>query len=123
MILTTVIDSVYSENHELTGLPEKADKLEEGKALIGTISRLKYGMARDRALEYVVCPFTRPCKALSEADARIALHRPLPADGEALVDEYNAELARLEERGQNTWFTAPWLYAEYAPMTVPAPVA
>jgi hypothetical protein len=38
----------------------------------------------------------------------------MPADGEALVDEYNAELARLEERGQNTWFTAPWLYAEYA---------
>jgi len=45
-------------------------------------------MARDRALELI------------------------PADGEALVDEYNAELARLEERGQNTWFTAPWLYAE-----------
>ncbi|KAF8486937.1 DUF89 domain-containing protein [Russula ochroleuca] len=62
--------------------------LEEGKALIGTLSRLKYDMARDRALE------------------------PMPADGEALVDEYNAELARLEERGQNTWFTAPWLYAE-----------
>ncbi|KAH9982017.1 hypothetical protein BJV74DRAFT_852635 [Russula compacta] len=45
-------------------------------------------MARDRALE------------------------PIPDDGEALVDEYNAELARLEGRGQNTWFTAPWLYAE-----------
>ena len=40
--------------------------------------------------------------------------RPIPGDGEALVDEYNAELARLEEHGQNTWFTAPWLYAEYA---------
>jgi hypothetical protein len=68
-------------------------------------------------------PFTRQCTALSEADARIALYRPLPADGEALVDEYNAELARLEERGKNTWFTAPWLYAEYALMTVPASVA
>ncbi len=45
-------------------------------------------------------------------------HRPIPADGEALVDEYNAELARLEERGQNTWFTAPWLYAEYAFLAV-----
>jgi hypothetical protein len=39
--------------------------------------------------------------------------RPIPADGEALVDEYNAELSRLEENGKNTWFTAPWLYAEY----------
>jgi hypothetical protein len=123
VILTTVIDSVYSENHELTNLPEKADMLEEGKALIGTLSRLKYDMARDRALEYVVSPFTRQRTALSEADAPIALRRPMPADGEALVDEYNAELARLEERGQNTWFTAPWLYAEYALMTVPAPVA
>ena len=41
-------------------------------------------------------------------------YRPIPADGEALVDEYNAELAHLEERGKHTWFTAPWLYAEYA---------
>jgi hypothetical protein len=54
VILTTVIDSVYSENHELTGVADKADKLEEGKAVIATISRLKYDMARDRALEYVV---------------------------------------------------------------------
>ena len=43
---------------------------------------------------------------------------PIPADGEALVDEYNAELNCLKERGQNTWFTAPWLYAEYAFSTV-----
>ena len=57
MILTTVIDSVYSENHDLTGLPDKADKLEEGKALIATISRLTYDMARDRVIEYVVSPY------------------------------------------------------------------
>jgi anti-sigma factor RsiW len=50
-------------------------------------------------------------------------HRPIPADGEALVDEYNAELALLEERGQNTWFTAPWLYAEYAFSTVAPPLS
>jgi hypothetical protein len=49
--------------------------------------------------------------------------RPIPADGEALVDEYNAELARLEERGQNTWFTAPWLYAEYAFSAVTPPLS
>ncbi|KAI9512134.1 DUF89 domain-containing protein [Russula earlei] len=89
VILTGVIDSVYSVNHDLTGLLDKADKLEEGKALIAAMSRLKYDMSRDRALE------------------------PIPDDGEALVDQYNAELARIEVRGQNTWFTAPWLYAEY----------
>ena len=51
VILTTVIDSVYSVNHELTHLPDEAAKLEEGKAIIATISRFKYDMARDRALE------------------------------------------------------------------------
>ena len=51
VILTNVIDSVYSVNHELTHLPDEAAKLEEGKAIIATISRLKYDMARDRALE------------------------------------------------------------------------
>jgi hypothetical protein len=59
---------VYSENHELTNFPDKADKLEEGKALIATLSHLKYSMARDRALEYVSSPFNRQCRALSEAD-------------------------------------------------------
>jgi damage-control phosphatase, subfamily III len=58
VILTGVIDSVYSVNHELTNFPDKAAKLEEGKTLIATLSRLKYGMARDRALEYVVWPST-----------------------------------------------------------------
>jgi hypothetical protein len=58
---------VYSENHELTGIPDKADKLEEGKEVIATLSRLKYDMARDRALEYVVSLH------LLEADAKITL--------------------------------------------------
>ena len=49
--------------------------------------------------------------------------RPIPADGEALVDEYNSELARLEEHDQNTWFTAPWLYAEYALSAVAPPLS
>lgn len=68
VILTTVIDSVYSENHELTGFPEKADKLEEGKAIIATVSRLKYAMARDRALEYVLLstPFPDVYRPLRE---------------------------------------------------------
>jgi hypothetical protein len=59
---------VYSENHELTGFPDKADKLEEGKALIATVSRLKYDMARDRALEYVISspPFSDVWHRLEE---------------------------------------------------------
>lgn len=27
---------------------------------------------------------------------------------------YNEELERLAKEGKGTWFTAPWLYAEYA---------
>lgn len=71
-------------------------------------------MGRDRALEYVHVALRCPLSGQSELCFLIALCRPIPADGEALVDEYNAELGRLEERGLNTWFTAPWLYAEYA---------
>lgn len=33
-------------------------------------------------------------------------------DGGASIELYNSELAALEENKQNTWFTAPWLYAE-----------
>lgn len=30
-----------------------------------------------------------------------------------MVELYNAELKRLEEANSHTWFTAPWLFAEY----------
>lgn len=52
------------------------------------ISKLKYEMARDRALERI------------------------PEDGEPHVDVYNEELRKLEDDKRNTWFTAPWLFAE-----------
>ena len=38
--------------------------------------------------------------------------RPIPEDGDVDVDTYNAELAKLATTDQNTWFTAPWLFAE-----------
>ncbi|KAH9003903.1 DUF89 domain-containing protein [Lactarius hatsudake] len=46
VILTTVIDSVYSVNHELTNIPDKAAKLEEGKALIATMTPRVYRLLR-----------------------------------------------------------------------------
>jgi hypothetical protein len=33
-------------------------------------------------------------------------------DNEADVEIYNSELARLAESEKDTWYTAPWLYAE-----------
>ncbi|KAI0316951.1 DUF89 domain-containing protein [Amylostereum chailletii] len=95
VILTGIIDRVYRDNHDNT-LDAQGDspsanvsaKIEEGKQIIETISRTKYEMGRDRALE------------------------PIPEDGEPMVGLYNTELARLAENAQGTWFTAPWLFAE-----------
>ncbi|KAH9948501.1 DUF89 domain-containing protein [Amylocystis lapponica] len=99
VILTGIIDNVYRFNHDLSISfnskdPEseevvlEKERITEGKGIIEAISKLKYEMGRDRPLE------------------------PIPDDGEALVETYNTELARLAEQGKGSWFTAPWLYAE-----------
>ncbi|KAH7921136.1 DUF89-domain-containing protein [Leucogyrophana mollusca] len=99
VILTGIVDHLHRLVHDYTlesqGLPDAddkravlAEKIKEGQAIIQKISGLKARMARDRELEEI------------------------PQDGEAYVDEYNAELQRLAQTSQNTWFTAPWLYAE-----------
>ncbi|EIW76695.1 DUF89 domain-containing protein [Coniophora puteana RWD-64-598 SS2] len=78
---------------EIQNSSEKApqnitENINEGKKIIETISRLKYEMARDYPLEKV------------------------PEDGDMYVAEYNADLERLAQSSRNTWFTAPWLFAE-----------
>ncbi|KZT24930.1 DUF89 domain-containing protein [Neolentinus lepideus HHB14362 ss-1] len=90
IILTGIIDHLYSLNHELSTdtSTDAQDKVEEGKAVIGKISALKYHMGRDHPLEKI------------------------PEDGEPHVDVYNAGLDDLEKQGKNTWFTTPWLFAE-----------
>ncbi|EJD46326.1 DUF89 domain-containing protein [Auricularia subglabra TFB-10046 SS5] len=104
IIITGLIDRVYRDNHLLLtggteddGLDEdeeeldedeKKAKVEEGKEVIAAASKLKYEMARDRPLD------------------------PIPEDGVPLVEEYNARLNELEKDGKNTWFKAPWLFAE-----------
>jgi hypothetical protein len=37
---------------------------------------------------------------------------PIPDDGEAHGDIYNAQLKCLAENGKNSWFKSPWLFAE-----------
>ncbi|KAF8438602.1 DUF89 domain-containing protein [Boletus edulis BED1] len=103
VIITGIIDHVHRLIHDMTmeakRLAESGedtlehvkalkDKVEEGKEIISKASRLKYRMARDQELE------------------------PIPEDGDVDVDTYNAELANLATTHQNTWFTAPWLFAE-----------
>ncbi|KAG7447265.1 DUF89 domain-containing protein [Guyanagaster necrorhizus] len=95
IILTGVVNQLHLENHDLFVSLGQADgkdslegKLAEGKSLIEKVSKLKYEMARDHALE------------------------SLPQDGGSQVETYNAELERLAAISKNTWFTAPWLFAE-----------
>ncbi|CAL1697865.1 unnamed protein product [Somion occarium] len=99
VILTGIIDTIYRIDHHLGVSLETSDatsedvtkgqeKIAEGKGIIEKIGKLKYEMARDRPLE------------------------PIPDDGEAFIDVYNAELKRLEQDKNHTWFTAPWLFAE-----------
>ena len=42
------------------------------------------------------------------------MNRFIQNDGEAGVELYNSELRRLANHRRNTWFKAPWLFAEYA---------
>ncbi|KAG8924972.1 hypothetical protein FRC01_010837, partial [Tulasnella sp. 417] len=95
VIITNLIDCVYKANHELTVTSTTSatddlvkKKIEEGKAIIEKASKLKYEMARDKALT------------------------PIPDDGGPHVELYNTELEKLSANGKGTWFTAPWLYAE-----------
>lgn len=64
IILTSVIDNIYRFNHDLdASIPSLEsgsedlklieERISEGKAIIEKISKLKYEMARDRALESV----------------------------------------------------------------------
>ncbi|KAL0060542.1 Hairy/enhancer-of-split with YRPW motif protein 2 [Marasmius tenuissimus] len=93
IILASIVDQLHQENHALQAPGNVSDdltqaKVVEGKTIIEQVSQLKYQMARDYALE------------------------PIPEDGEPHADLYNSELGRLAEQSRNTWFTAPWLYAE-----------
>lgn len=100
IILTTIIDHVHRLLHDMTleaqqvrdsdasKAEELSKKTTEGQEIISEISRLKYRMARDHELENI------------------------PQDGDILIAEYNAELDSLKQTSRNTWFKAPWLYAE-----------
>lgn len=100
IILTNIIDHVHRLLHDMTleaqrvrdldfsKAEELSKKTTEGQEIISEISRLKYRMARDHELESI------------------------PQDGDILVAEYNAELESLKQTSRNTWFKAPWLYAE-----------
>ncbi|KAF9446541.1 DUF89 domain-containing protein [Macrolepiota fuliginosa MF-IS2] len=96
IIITGVIDELHQQCHNLSLELQKGAgprdileaKIKEALAIVNEISKLKYEMARDRPLN------------------------PVPEDGEPYSDLYNKELESLAGEAKNTWFTAPWLYAE-----------
>ncbi|KAG1758126.1 hypothetical protein EDD22DRAFT_912194 [Suillus occidentalis] len=83
------LEAQQVRNLDVSKAEELSKKTTEGQEIISEISRLKYRMARDHELESI------------------------PQDGDILVAEYNAELESLKQMSRNTWFKAPWLYAEY----------
>lgn len=98
IIITSIIDELHNachflvlESQSLEDEKKKAlieERIRDGNEIVSKISKLKYEMARDRALESI------------------------PDDGEPGSEVYNEELRKLEEDKRNTWFTAPWLFAE-----------
>ena len=105
VILTGVIDNLHNAVSTLYGPPptppsappatpsspssREDAKILEGKALISQLSQLKYEMARDRLLPLI------------------------PDDGGIDIPGYNTTLEGLRTKLMGTWFTAPWLFAEY----------
>ncbi|KMU76155.1 hypothetical protein CISG_05523 [Coccidioides immitis RMSCC 3703] len=83
VILTGAIDDLH---RSLIKLPDhEEDKRKEGKDIVSQLAALKYELLHNRKLT------------------------PLEDDGEGDIETYNKE---LEERGELTWFNAPWLFTE-----------
>ncbi|KAJ7147366.1 DUF89 domain-containing protein [Mycena filopes] len=100
VIITGVIDRMHRLSHDLCLEMNAAQaqdattekdalklRIDEARGIIEKISKLKYEMGRN---------YTMP---------------PIPSDGEP-AEMFNSELQRLAEKEKNTWFTAPWLFAE-----------
>lgn len=84
------------------------EKITEAKAIISAISKLKYQMggrqeASVSVFAWVTDNIYWKCSGT---------YRTIADDKEADVRIYNTELTKLDENGQGSWFTAPWLYAE-----------
>ncbi|KZT54716.1 DUF89-domain-containing protein, partial [Calocera cornea HHB12733] len=86
IILTQVIDAVYRASD--AGEYARLEAEQEGTALIKQVGQLKYAISRNGVME------------------------PIKDDGGSNIELYNNMLSYLELQHENTWFTAPWLYAE-----------
>lgn len=127
-ILTNVISAVSSVNHELhlrlsspdasVGDKERAcfaHDLEQGKEIIRRLSGLKHDMGRDRKLEYVARTALSKISLMFRLLGPALAYRPIETDSDDDAASFNADLRRLATltpSPTDTWFTAPWLFAE-----------
>jgi hypothetical protein len=110
-----VIDHLHNHNHALElraqaaapDEPRLRAEIADGTGIIERLSRLKYEMGRDRPLACVP-----PAAVHRHAWCWSRRRREIADDSEPHVELYNAELARLKAQAKDTWFTAPWLFAE-----------
>ena len=120
IILTGIVDQLHRDCHDLTMEAQKhndepskrllEEKITEAKDVISRISKLKYQMGGDKKLQWVLSShWLMCCIYLRYRGTR----RPILDDNEANIEVYNTELAKLDQNGQGSWFTAPWLYAEW----------
>ncbi|WFD30558.1 inositol-3-phosphate synthase [Malassezia sp. CBS 17886] len=83
---TTVVDAMYRRCHELSHEGASAAVVDEGKSIIEAVSKLKYDLTHDRALEQLGAP----------------------AHGAPPTAPYD-EIIRAQ---QPTWFKSAWLFTE-----------
>ncbi|KAH7882162.1 hypothetical protein F5I97DRAFT_1931883 [Phlebopus sp. FC_14] len=114
IIITGLIDHLHRLVHDLTMEHQQlttgtvsgdsarakalSERIDEGRQVIMKASELKYRST-----------------VLTESDFAsflLSFTRKIPEDEDIYVTEYNAELEELAKTKQNTWFTAPWLFAE-----------
>jgi len=84
-IITGAIDDVHRTVASISDSAEDRDRLREGKAIVAALASLKYELQHNRVLT------------------------PIPDDGFADVEGYNAE---LQARGPPKWHDVEWLYSE-----------
>ena len=120
IILTGIVDRLHRDCHDLTMEAQKhndepskkllEEKITEAKDIISRISKLKYQMGENKKLQWVLSShWLLCCIYLRYRGTR----RPIIDDNETSIEVYNTELAKLDQNGQGSWFTAPWLYAEW----------
>ncbi|KAF7326870.1 DUF89 domain-containing protein [Mycena venus] len=109
VIITGVIDRMHRLSHDLCLEMNVAEVEAEKESLKLRIDEAK-GIIEKASHRTGSSATLSLCLSLTDQQTEIR-DGPIPSDGES-AEMYNSELQRLAEDAKNTWFTAPWLFAE-----------